>query len=80
MNWQPIESIPRDQSVVLVCMPGSTDSFYVVEWSDDADDGLGLQWRCPRTGDALLTDDEIAKCHLRPMWVVLTPPPTSLCA
>lgn len=79
MNWQPIESIPRDQSTVLICMPGSTDAYYVVTWADD-DDGIGLGWRCPRSGEVLLTDSEIASCHLRPMWQRIHAPPTSLSA
>jgi hypothetical protein len=80
MNWQPIETIPRDGSTVLVCMPGSTDNFFVVAWEDDEDNDLDPAWRCPQRGIVLLTDEEIAACHLRPMWCAVTHPPTSLSA
>lgn len=81
MNWQPIETAPKDGTEILICMPGGqSDHYYIVCWSDDfrywqnrssENDGL------PGVGD--LTERDIQSCHLKPMWCHLEPPPTSLC-
>lgn len=77
MNWQDISSIPRDQTTVLVCMLGSTDHYYIVAFEDGDEDDLGLQWRCPNTGDILLTENDFVNSFVPPMWCAITSPPTS---
>lgn len=86
-NWQPIETAPKDGTDILICMPGGmSDHYYPVCWAEpdpeDAEDELretGPAWQCRWKLDMILTEDQIARCHLRPMWQELTAPPTSLC-
>ena len=84
MNWQPIETAPRDESLIIVCMPsGSHDRYYVVQWrwpEEEQNEGSAQAWRGQEDDSVLITDEQIAACHLRPMWCALIAPTTSLCA
>lgn len=73
-NWQPIETAPKDGTEILLAMPGGmSDHFYVVYWHAGA-------WRSRFDENRVtITDKAISRCYLRPCWVKLDPPPTSLC-
>jgi hypothetical protein len=86
-EWHPIETAPKTGDLILICMPGGqSDHYYPVAWDEpneqDPDDELhatGPAWQCPWKLDMILTEKQIADCHLRPMWCELSAPPTSLC-
>lgn len=75
MNWQDINTAPKDGTEILICMPGGqSDHYYVVFWDHDSE-----TWQSRDSDEILLTTEDINACHLRPMWCELEPCPSSLC-
>lgn len=101
MNWQPIETAPKDGDEILICLPvGQSDHYRPMCWNNYAElwqdyiesEGPPLPedtitsieksngaWVSRYSIWDMITEKEIEDCHLRPMWCVLEPPPTSLC-
>ena len=82
MNWQPIETAPKDGTEILISTPGGlSDHFYVVYWDENDEDGRPPAWYSRDGGcDGLvLTEKHLKDCFIRPMWCELEPQPGSLC-
>ncbi len=81
-----MSTAPKDGTDILICMPGGqSDHYYPVHWNaepDDEDQSMGIRtpcWQCRWELGMFLTEDQIERCHLAPMWQHLTAPPSSLC-
>ena len=75
-QWKHIGTAPKDGRDILVCLPGGmSDHFFPVCWNDE--DGV---WECRWHQTMRLTEEEIARCYLQPMWMEIPTPPSSLCA
>jgi len=79
-EWQPIETAPKDGSSILLCMPGSTDIYIVVGWTEaDPYEPRVIEGWETTYGDIVLTEEELMAGNLPPMWKNLPNcPPTSL--
>ena len=65
MTWQPIETAPRDGSLILIGGMGSRGWFVAdVKWRDG-----WMMWSSE-------TDDWTEECHAASHWMPLPAPPT----
>lgn len=75
MRWHSWwdEPAPKDREV-LVCVPGSTDHWHLVFWSDEDE-----YWSDVERGEDAFRGELLERCYLLPMWTEVEHSPSSLC-
>lgn len=73
-EWKSWWDNPPQDRPLLVCVPGSTDHWYLVEWDYDEECFVDLNTREPSFEDGMLEE-----CYLLPMWTELEESPSSIC-
>ena len=70
-DWQPIETAPKDGSVILLFRTKKqTRTIYPARWAEALDPSYPWQVLCAYHGDNFLLDD----CHMT-HWMSLPEPP-----